>query len=220
MCMIEGAEPYHEVAVPIGFTATACTECRQPAPADLTGWDVYAGIMGDTMPDRHAWLVAEQKWLDDHAWHDHGDGEIEWRVQPRDLDDPEPVQRFYEQGDGDRRYYTYSPEWLSLYEYVIEGNPVPAEFASSINVHVACPQCLAARKWLIDWCDGWCYDMVAEDIIDHWSEGDLERHISLGRLVILAKRGWRDRRGILVEAATIEDIVNRSLTWLHSRVAA
>jgi hypothetical protein len=57
--------------------------------------------------------------------------------------------------------------------------------------HRTCAHCIAARHWLLVQCDGWCYSMVREDLEEHWNEDITLRTVSLGRLIVGMRRGWK-----------------------------
>ena len=67
--------------------------------------------------------------------------------------------------------------------------------------------------------------MYREDVIGHWADFEVARHMPLGRLVVLAERNWRAARKTvgqwndpqpLVAVETVRKLVDESLAWLRA----
>ena len=89
-----------------------------------------------------------------------------------------------------------------------------------------CEHCLEARRWLEEWCRSWLYGVYRDDIIEHWTEDEISRHLAFGRLVVLARRKWQAshlRVGSwqdpqpLVAVETVARLVDESLAWLRAK---
>lgn len=63
-----------------------------------------------------------------------------------------------------------------------------------------CAHCLAARRWLAIECSGWLWELVSDDLMEHFEE---QPDLHLGRLIVGMRRGWKrfDGNGLM---ATIE----------------
>lgn len=94
-----------------------------------------------------------------------------------------------------------------------------------IDTQMVCEHCLEARRWLSEWCHSWMYGMYREDVIGHWADFEVARHMPLGRLVVLADRNWRASRKTvgqwndpqpLVAVETVRTLVDESLAWLRA----
>ena len=106
-----------------------------------------------------------------------------------------------------------------FYELIYFAKP---EIESTI---LTCEHCLEARRWLEEWCHSWMYGDYRSDVIGHWSEIEVGRHLPLGRLVVLADRNWRASRTTvgkwsdpqpLVPVETVRTLVDESLAWLRA----
>ena len=94
-----------------------------------------------------------------------------------------------------------------------------------IDTQMVCERCLEVRRWLSEWCHSWMYGMYREDVIGHWVDFEVARHMPLGRLVVLAERNWRATRKTvgqwnetqpLVAVETVRTLVDESLGWLRA----
>lgn len=57
-----------------------------------------------------------------------------------------------------------------------------------------CAHCVAARGWLSTVCHGWLFDMVLEDLDEHWREHWRPvKSTYLGKLIIGMQRKWMFR---------------------------
>lgn len=54
--------------------------------------------------------------------------------------------------------------------------------------HKTCAHCMVARDWLSAECGGWMYDMVLEDLDEHWPE---HAGMRMGRIIVGSRRKWR-----------------------------
>lgn len=72
--------------------------------------------------------------------------------------------------------------------------------------HFTCEQCGAAREWLRVVCSGWVYEMVREDLHEHFQQG---YGIWLGRAVVGMQRKWRRKDGTLMPPMELPDGIER-----------
>lgn len=67
------------------------------------------------------------------------------------------------------------------------------------NVHKTCAQCISARDWLMQECNGWMYGGVAEDLIEHMDGDDgSPEHQWLAQAVAGIRAKWRTLDGALM----------------------
>ncbi|HET7110198.1 MAG TPA: hypothetical protein VFI41_04960 [Gemmatimonadales bacterium] len=59
-----------------------------------------------------------------------------------------------------------------------------------------CSHCVAAREWLQKECRGWLWEMVCDDLKEHFEEMP---DLHLGRLIVSVRRGWKrfDGNGLM-----------------------
>lgn len=62
-----------------------------------------------------------------------------------------------------------------------------------------CENCVAARSWLERVCRGWIYEMVYEDLREHWDDGWDLRSLWLGRALVGMRNRWKRRDGTLMD---------------------
>lgn len=67
-------------------------------------------------------------------------------------------------------------------------------YEGRIETHKCCAHCDVARDWLFAQCDGWSFNTVREEIIEHYHEG----YTQLGRFAVSLRRRWRGFRGQLL----------------------
>lgn len=72
-----------------------------------------------------------------------------------------------------------------------------------------CERCQVGADLLSDWCSGeYGSEDICEQIVDHWFQDPLYRSVPFGRLVLLARRGWRDRGGAVVSVDAVRSLVD------------
>lgn len=62
----------------------------------------------------------------------------------------------------------------------------------SWQTFATCEHCRAATEWLLTACNGYLFEMVLEDLVEHWQESAEYRSWPLGRLIVGMRRRWRD----------------------------
>jgi len=62
------------------------------------------------------------------------------------------------------------------------------QIEGSILEMKVCAHCIAVREWLVKVCSGFVYEMVKEEMVEHWREG---YGIWLGRAVVGMERKWQ-----------------------------
>lgn len=80
-----------------------------------------------------------------------------------------------------------------IYEYVTALAP-----GNSWDRWKTCEHCVWARQWLRNECNGWLYEMVYEDLKEHWDEEVLLRNLDLGRRIVGMRRRWQGFDGQLM----------------------
>lgn len=106
-------------------------------------------------------------------------------------------------------------DWQFLSDWMEEnGEPAP-DFvpARALDTSTAyrCGRCKEAARWLTEVCNGYLWGGIREDIIEHWVEDTLYRNHAFGRLVLAAKKSWRNRHGELLTAEQVRVLVDNAL---------
>lgn len=106
-------------------------------------------------------------------------------------------------------------DWHYLHDWLIENDEPPPDFvpASALDdtTSFRCGRCKEASRWLTEVCQGYLWDAVREDIIEHWDEDHLYRNHAFGRLVIAAKNSWWDRARTLMTVDRVKTLVDNAL---------
>jgi hypothetical protein len=228
MCMIDNCDGiYVAIGLPDGADLTRCTDCGRTFQPDEQPAEANGYISDEDLPHLYGWIVnvpdraadeqriaarPEVGWYHASYWDasigndDMDDVEIEWRVDPGGVLSPEVV--------------TYR-DWQQEFDYYLEDIP-PSVVAhcKRPNVHVACAQCVEARRWIAEVCSGWVYDYVCDEIVEHWHEDTLYRTLGLGAMTNAIRRGkWTDRRGNLIPDVTVRKWVDQAFDEMARREA-
>jgi hypothetical protein len=78
------------------------------------------------------------------------------------------------------------------YEYTF------GKFEDEVFYHKMCSHCVAAARWLVIQCQGYCQTYVLQELIDHWGENTSLRSFWLGRAIVGMKRAWTFSDGKLM----------------------
>ena len=82
--------------------------------------------------------------------------------------------------------------------YNVSGGKLYGEWDS----HKTCVHCAAVREWLEKVCSGWIYEMVGDDLLEHFREG---YGIWLGRAYLGIRKKWKRRDGTLMRPMTLPE---------------
>lgn len=105
------------------------------------------------------------------------------------------------------------PAWEAAYEVDdLEGFPVEA--LTYVSQTATCDTCLAGARWLTKVCNGFLHGAILDDLVDHWWEDTEYRSHAFGRLVLAAKRRWKDRHGHWLTVAEVGALVDKALARL------
>ena len=83
-----------------------------------------------------------------------------------------------------------------------------------------CAHCQQAIRWLIVACEGYIYEMTAEDLAEHVTgdESDI-RSAALTRLVRWQLAGWKDRQAHLRPVEDVRAVTDRAIASYEDRFA-
>lgn len=203
MCRIEDADG---VLIPVPTpegVLMRCSECSQDAGADGTVESFVCDEDYTLDRDVRNWLlwhIAENRWATSDD--DERDG-VEFRpfIGPVTYTGEDFVTVY---------------DWFSAtgYDDVPPGIPLPRP-----QSFVTCARCLAARQWLRDWCGGWLFDCVLDEIVEHWDEGEVPATFAFARLVVWIKHRWTFR-GRTITPAEVTALVEASLRSFKDPLAA
>jgi len=60
------------------------------------------------------------------------------------------------------------------------------------NTHKICAHCDAASAWMMTVCNGWVFDNLHTELLEHWRDG--YQSAGMFRLIIGIRRRWHDGR--------------------------
>lgn len=89
------------------------------------------------------------------------------------------------------------------------------------DTHRVCAQCIEARRWLAEVCEGWLYTTIEEDLREHVDGHERAlRTRPLTRLARWMHHDWRDRAGNLRDPEAVKAVTDEAIAAYERQLEA